>query len=162
MAEFYNLKATTNSGKEFDFEQLKGKVVLIVNTASQCGFTPQYAGLQELHSKYKDQGLVVLGFPCNQFGGQEPGSDEQVAEFCQLNHGVDFQLMKKSDVNGANTNDVFKYLKSQQSTMGISMIKWNFEKFLVDRKGKVVSRWTSMRAPSALENDIQKLLAESP
>jgi len=162
MADFYKLKVTTNRGEPLDFETLKGKVVLIVNTASKCGFTPQYTGLQELHTKYKDEGLVVLGFPCNQFGDQEPASDEQVAEFCQLNHGVDFQLMKKSDVNGDTTNEVFKYLKSQQSSMGLSRIKWNFEKFLVDRHGKVVSRWTSMRAPSALEADVQKLIAEQP
>ncbi|KAG8856598.1 peroxiredoxin hyr1 [Tulasnella sp. 330] len=160
MAEFYKLKSTTNSGQPFDFETLQGKVVLVVNTASKCGFTPQYTGLQELHAKYKDQGLVVLGFPCNQFGGQEPASDEQVAEFCQLNHGVDFQLMKKSDVNGDDANEVFKYLKSQQSSLGLTRIKWNFEKFLVDRHGKVVSRWSSMRAPTAMEADIQKLLEE--
>jgi len=160
MSAFYNLKATTNKGAEYDFEQLRGKVVLISNTASRCTFAPQYGGMQELHAKYKDQGLVVLGFPCNQFNNQEPGSDEKVAEYCMINHGVDFQLMTKSDVNGPDTNEVFKYLKSQQSSFGLSQIKWNFEKFLVDRKGNVISRWTSIRTPKALEPSIEKLLAE--
>jgi len=160
MAEFYRLQATTNGGQPYDFVQLGGKVVLITNTASQCGFTPQYGGLQKLHEKYKDQGLVVLGFPSNQFGGQEPGSDEQIAEFCQINHGVDFQLMKKSDVNGDNVNDVFRYLKAQKRQLGLTRIKWNFEKFLVDRQGNVVSRWASTSSPDSMDSTIQKLLAE--
>ncbi|KAG8948062.1 Glutathione peroxidase 2 [Tulasnella sp. 424] len=161
-SEFYNLKFPTTKGEEFDFSQLKDKVVLVVNTASQCGFTPQYAGLQRLHDKYKDEGLVILGFPSNQFGAQEPGSDEQISEFCTINHGVTFQLMKKSDVNGDGTNPVYKYLKSQKSQFGLSRIKWNFEKFLVDRNGKVVSRYISTSSPDSLNTEIERLLAEKP
>ncbi|KAG8899700.1 hypothetical protein FRB99_006494 [Tulasnella sp. 403] len=159
-SQFFNLKATTNSGKEYDFAQLKGKVTLIVNTASQCGFTPQYDGLENLHQKYKDQGFVVLGFPSNQFGKQEPGSDQEIAEFCRVNHGVGFQLMRKSDVNGDDANEVFKYLKSQKSQLGFSRIKWNFEKFLVDRDGHVVARYASTTSPQSLEGEIEKLLSQ--
>ncbi|KDQ59318.1 hypothetical protein JAAARDRAFT_34052 [Jaapia argillacea MUCL 33604] len=156
---FYNLKADLPGGKIYDFQELKGKVVLIANTASQCGFTPQYKGLQALHEKYKDQGLVVLGFPCNQFGGQEPGTDADISQFCELNHGVTFTLMKKSDVNGDNTNEVFKWLKNEKSgLLGMTRIKWNFEKFLVDKEGKVVGRWASTTSPSALDDEIKKLL----
>ncbi|KAI0787658.1 thioredoxin-like protein [Fomes fomentarius] len=123
-ASFYSLKATLPGGKTYDFEQLKGKVVLIVNTASKCGFTPQYKGLEALYKKYKDQGFVILGFPCNQFGGQEPENDEKIAEFCELNHGVSFPLMAKSDVNGDSTNEVFKWLKSQKAgLLGLTRIK---------------------------------------
>jgi len=161
-AEFYNLKSIRNNGKEYDFADLKGKVVLVVNTASQCGFTPQYAGLQKLHEKYAPEGLVVLGFPSNQFGGQEPGSDDQIAEFCTINHGVDFTLMKKSDVNGDNTNQVFHYLKNEKRQLGLTRIKWNFEKFLVDRKGTVIGRWASTSSPESMEATIKKLLAEEP
>ncbi|KAJ3513505.1 hypothetical protein NMY22_g15018 [Coprinellus aureogranulatus] len=156
---FYSLKATLPGGKEYDFEQLKGKVVLIVNTASKCGFTPQYSALEKLYQKHKDKGLVILGFPCNQFGGQEPADDEGIAEFCQLNHGVTFPLMAKSDVNGDNTNEVYKWLKSQKSgILGLTRIKWNFEKFLIDREGNVVGRWASTTTPGAIESEIQKLL----
>ncbi|KZT07772.1 glutathione peroxidase [Laetiporus sulphureus 93-53] len=159
MTSFYELKAELPGGKTYDFEQLKGKVVLIVNVASKCGFTPQYTGLQKLYDKYKDQGFLILGFPCNQFGGQEPGDDAAIKEFCTLNHGVTFPLMKKSDVNGDNTNEVFKYLKSQKSgLLGLTRIKWNFEKFLVDRSGKVVGRWASTTSPDALDEEIAKLL----
>ncbi|KAI0078751.1 glutathione peroxidase-like protein [Panus rudis PR-1116 ss-1] len=158
-SEFYKLKAELPNGQTYDFEQLKGKVVLIVNVASKCGFTPQYKGLQALYDKYKDRGFVILGFPCNQFGGQEPGSDEEIHQFCERNHGVTFPLMKKSDVNGDNTNEVFKWLKSQKSgVLGISAIKWNFEKFLVDREGKVVGRWSSVTTPEGLDGEVAKLL----
>ncbi|CAE6465767.1 unnamed protein product [Rhizoctonia solani] len=158
MSTFYDLKAATPR-EEYSFDQLKGKVVLIVNVASKCGFTPQYTGLEALHKKYKDRGLVVLGFPCNQFLSQEPGTDEQIAEFCQINHGVSFPLMKKSDVNGDDTNEVYKYLKSQKSgVLGLSRIKWNFEKFLIDRQGKVVGRWASTTTPESLESEIEKHL----
>jgi len=157
---FYDLKAEQPGGNTFEFEQLKGKVVLIVNTASQCGFTPQYKGLQELHDKYKDQGLVLLGFPCNQFGGQEPHADDKIAEFCTLNHGVNFPLMKKSDVNGDGTNEVFKWLKNEKAgIMGIQRIKWNFEKFLVGKNGEVIQRWASTTTPQGLEPTIQQALA---
>lgn len=159
MSSFYELKAELPGGKTYDFEQLKGKVVLIVNVASKCGFTPQYTGLQKLYDNHKDKGFIILGFPCNQFGGQEPGNDEEISSFCQLNHGVTFPLMKKSDVNGDNTNEVFKYLKSQKSgLLGMTRIKWNFEKFLVDRNGNVVQRWASTTSPDAIEAEIAKLL----
>ncbi|KAF7966132.1 hypothetical protein HWV62_24990 [Athelia sp. TMB] len=159
MSTFYDLKAPLPNGETLDFSTLKGKVVLIVNTASACGFTPQYTGLQKIHDKFKDKDVIVLGFPCNQFGGQEPGSDADVAEFCTLNHGVTFPLTKKSEVNGDNTNEVFKYLKSQKAgLLGLSRIKWNFEKFLVDKQGNVVNRWASTTKPEYIEAEIEKLL----
>ncbi|RDX57273.1 glutathione peroxidase-like protein [Lentinus brumalis] len=158
-SSFYSLKASLPGGKTFDFEQLRGKVVLIVNVASKCGFTPQYKGLEALYKKYKDQGFVILGFPCNQFGGQEPESDEKIAEFCELNHGVSFPLMAKSDVNGDNTNEVYKWLKSQKAgLLGLTRIKWNFEKFLIDKEGKVVHRWASTTSPEAIDPEVAKLL----
>ncbi|KAK7050868.1 Glutathione peroxidase 2 [Paramarasmius palmivorus] len=161
MAEssFYSLKATMPGNKTFDFADLKGKVVLIVNTASACGFTPQYKGLQALYDKYKDRGFIILGFPCNQFGGQEPLDDAGVADFCTVNHGVTFPLMKKSDVNGDNTNEVFKWLKNEKAgILGITRIKWNFEKFLIDKEGKVVHRWASTTTPEAIDAEVAKLL----
>jgi len=159
MSEFHNLKAQLPGSKEYDFEQLKGKVVLVVNVASKCGFTPQYKGLQGLHDKYKDKGLVILGFPCNQFAGQEPEDDTGIATFCERNHGVTFPLMAKSDVNGDNSNEVYKYLKSQKSgLLGLTRIKWNFEKFLIDKEGKVVNRWASTTTPEAIDPEIAKLL----
>ncbi|KII85189.1 hypothetical protein PLICRDRAFT_31959 [Plicaturopsis crispa FD-325 SS-3] len=161
---FYDLKAEQPGGKTFAFEELKGKVVLIVNTASACGFTPQYKGtrihsLQALYDKYKEKGFVILGFPCNQFGGQEPGDDNAISEFCTLNHGVTFPLMKKSDVNGDNTNEVYKWLKAEKSgLLGLTRIKWNFEKFLIDKEGKVVHRWASTTSPEAIDAEVAKLL----
>jgi len=158
MATFYDLKAAAPRG-EYSFDQLKGKVVLVVNVASNCGFTPQYTGLEGLYKKYKDRDFVILGFPCNQFGGQEPGSDEQITEFCQLNHGVSFPLMKKSDVNGPETNEVYQYLKNQKAgILGLTRIKWNFEKFLIDRQGNVVGRWASTTKPESLGAEIEKVL----
>ncbi|KAI5122896.1 hypothetical protein M0805_007574 [Coniferiporia weirii] len=156
---FYDLSAELPGDKQYNFEQLRGKVVLVVNVASKCGFTPQYAGLEKLHKKYKDQGLVILGFPCNQFGGQEPGTDKEISEFCELNHGVTFQLMKKSDVNGDNTNAVYKWLKDKKAgLLGLSRIKWNFEKFLIDKEGNVAQRWASTTSPDAIDGEIEKLL----
>ncbi|KAL4064380.1 glutathione peroxidase [Scleroderma citrinum] len=158
---FYDLKADLPGGKVYDFDQLKGKVVLIVNVASQCGFTPQYKGLQSLHDKYKDQGFVLLGFPCNQFGGQEPGDDASIASFCELNHGVSFPLMMKSDVNGDNTNSVYKFLKEKKAgLLGLTRIKWNFEKFLINKNGEVVNRWASVTTPDAISPYVEKLLSE--
>ncbi|KIM67566.1 hypothetical protein SCLCIDRAFT_1108989 [Scleroderma citrinum Foug A] len=158
---FYDLKAELPSSDIYDFNQLKGKVVLIVNVASQCGFTPQYKGLQNLYDKYKDQGFVMLGFPCNQFGGQEPGDDASIASFCELNHGVSFPLMKKSDVNGDNVNPVYKFLKDQKAgILGLTRIKWNFEKFLIDKNGNVVNRWTSVTTPAAIDPYVEQLLSE--
>jgi len=159
MTTFYDLKADLPGGEKYDFATLKGKVVLIVNTASACGFTPQYKGLQTMWNKYKGEDFVLLGFPCNQFGSQEPGTDADIAEFCTLNHGVDFPLMKKSDVNGDDTNDVYKYLKSQKSgLLGLTRIKWNFEKFLIDKQGNVVNRWASTTTPAAIDAEVAKLL----
>ncbi|EGN91914.1 hypothetical protein SERLA73DRAFT_191833 [Serpula lacrymans var. lacrymans S7.3] len=157
---FYDLAAELPNGTTYDFDQLKGKVVLVVNTASQCGFTPQYKGLQSLYDKYKDQGFIILGFPCNQFGGQEPDDDASIAEFCTINHGVSFPLMKKADVNGDNTNAVFSWLKNQKSgLLGLSRIKWNFEKFLIDKKGNVVQRWASTTTPQGIDAEVAKQLA---
>jgi len=137
---------------------VEGKVVLIVNVATGCGFATNYKGLQRLHETYKDKGLVVLGFPSNQFN-QEPVEDDKMTSFCELNHGVTFPLMKKSDLNGDNTNDVYKYLKSQKAgLMGLTRIKWNFEKFLVDQNGTVVKRYASTTGPATIEKDIQELL----
>ncbi|EPT01420.1 hypothetical protein FOMPIDRAFT_1023307 [Fomitopsis schrenkii] len=159
MTTFYDLKAELPGGKTLEFSQFKGQVVLVVNTASKCGFTPQYKGLQSLWEKYKDKDFALIGFPCNQFGGQEPGNDENIAEFCTLNHGVTFPLTKKTDVNGDNTNEVFKWLKSQKAgLLGLTRIKWNFEKFLVDKEGKVVGRWASTTTPEAIDAEIAKLL----
>jgi len=159
MSEFYNLKTPLPGDNVYDFEQLRGKVVLIVNVASKCGFTPQYKGLQSLHDKYKDKGLVILGFPCNQFGGQEPEDDTGIATFCERNHGVTFPLMAKSDVNGDDASEVYKYLKSQKSgLLGLTRIKWNFEKFLINKEGKVVNRWASTTTPEAIDPEIAKLL----
>merc|ERR1711939_1177832 len=154
-----SLKHEKPNGQAFDFADLKGRVVLVVNTASKCGFTPQYTGLEKLYQTYKDRGLMVIGFPCNQFGGQEPGKDEEIASFCQLNHGVSFPLMKKSDVNGEHTNDVFKFLKERKSgLLGLTRIKWNFEKFLIDQNGEVVQRYGSISTPESIAKDIEKLL----
>ncbi|CAI4947146.1 CRE_HP_G0108380.mRNA.1.CDS.1 [Saccharomyces cerevisiae] len=158
---FYDLECKDKKGESFKFDQLKGKVVLIVNVASKCGFTPQYKELEELYKKYQDKGFVILGFPCNQFGKQEPGSDEQITEFCQLNYGVTFPIMKKIDVNGSNADSVYNYLKNQKAgLLGFKGIKWNFEKFLVDSNGKVVQRFSSLTKPSSLDQEIQSLLSK--
>lgn len=159
MSEFYNLKPLDGKGEPFPFVELKGKVVVIVNVASKCGFTPQYKELEELNKKYKDQGLVILGFPCNQFMGQEPGSQDDIQNFCQLNYGVSFPVLQKIDVNGDKADPVYKYLKSQKSgLLGLTRIKWNFEKFIIDKSGKVVERYASTAKPSSLAPTIEKLL----
>jgi glutathione peroxidase len=150
----FELSARGNDGKELDFKAYEGKVVLVVNTASKCGFTPQYKGLEELHKKFKDEGLVVLGFPCDQFAHQEPGSDAEIASFCELNYGVTFPLMAKSEVNGGNVNAVFAFLKSKAR----GSIKWNFTKFLVGRDGWTVRRYAPTTAPEKLAKDIEKAL----
>jgi len=159
MSSFYDLAPLDKKGQPFPFSQLKGKVVLIVNVASKCGFTPQYDGLEKLYKEYEDKGLVVLGFPCNQFMSQEPGTDEQIGEFCRLNYGVTFPVLKKVDVNGDKADPVYKYLKSQKSGfLGLTRVKWNFEKFLVNREGKVVQRFGSLTSPESLKGDVTKLL----
>lgn len=155
---FYQLNATRASGQTFNFEELEGKVVLIVNTATKCGFTPQFDGLEELYIRYKDKGLVILGFPCDQFGHQNPESDADIESVCKVNHGVTFPLMKKSDVNGNTANPVFQYLKKElKGTFG-GKIMWNFTKFLIDRNGKPVKRFAPFTKPEKIKADILKLL----
>jgi len=154
----YDLTAKRNNGRNQQLEDYKGKVLLIVNTASKCGFTPQYQGLQELYAKYKDRGFAVLGFPCDQFGHQEPGTDSEIKSFCETNYGVSFPLFAKIDVNGPNTHPVFEFLKGQKGGLLTDNIKWNFTKFLVDKKGKVVDRFAPMTTPAAIESQIEKLL----
>ena len=181
MARIYDFKALNNKGAEVDFAQFEGKVLMIVNTASKCGFTPQYDGLEALYQKYKDQGLVIVGFPCDQFAHQEPGSNEEIAEFCRINHGVTFPLMDKVDVNGENAVPIFRWLYAEKPFAGFGEgetaqfmdrmlsgqdpeyasnpdIKWNFTKFLVDRKGNVVARFEPTVAPEQMEQCIVDLL----
>lgn len=152
------LSFTTNKGENISLNQFAGKPILIINTASKCGLTPQYEGLQELHQKYKDKGLVVIGFPCDQFAHQEPGSDQEIAEFCSLNYGVDFLLSTKVDVNGSNAHPIFKYLKKNSGSLFGSAIKWNFTKFLVSPDGKKVKRFAPTVLPSAIDSEISKYL----
>lgn len=180
MSKIYDFKTKDNRGAEVDFAQFEGKVLMIVNTASKCGFTPQYDGLEELYQKYKDQGLVILGFPCDQFAGQEPGSNEEIAEFCRLNHGVTFPLMAKTEVNGPNAEPVFEFLKSQapdeeykglkakatakmlkglsKSMTKDSDIRWNFTKFLISRDGSDIKRYPPTTKPEEISQDIEKML----
>lgn len=155
----YDFKINTPSGKELKMEDLKGKTILVVNTATQCGLTPQFTGLEALHQEYKDKGLVILGFPCNQFGGQEPLKNEQMEESCQINHGVTFQLTEKINVNGDDTHPIFKYLKGELGGLLGSNIKWNFTKFLIDKNGKPLKRYAPTTVPKKLEKDIKKALA---
>jgi glutathione peroxidase-family protein len=156
---FYDLKPADKDGSAFDFAQLKGKVVLVVNVASKCGFTPQYKELEALNKQYADQGLVILGFPCNQFGHQEPGTQEEIANFCQVNYGVTFPVLKKIDVNGSNADPVYVYLKNQKSgLLGFKGIKWNFEKFLINKNGAVIERYASTTSPSSIGPTIEKYL----
>ena len=160
MASIYDFKAIRNNGSELDFADYKGKVLMVVNTASKCGFTPQYKGLEALYQKYKDQGLVILGFPCDQFAHQEPGDDEQIAQFCEINFGVTFPLMKKIDVNGANADPVFKFLKSKTRGLLGSSVKWNFTKFLISRDGSRIERFAPVSTPESLDKKIADWLAE--
>ncbi|MEB3123896.1 MAG: glutathione peroxidase [Snowella sp.] len=158
-SSIYDFSATSIEGNPVELSNYKDKVLLIVNTASQCGFTPQYQGLQALYQKYSDRGLVVLGFPCNQFGQQEPGSTSEIQSFCETRFGVSFPLFEKVDVNGINAHPLFKYLtKAVPGILGTEGIKWNFTKFLVDRKGNVVKRYPSMTKPEDLEKEIEALL----
>ena len=178
----YDFKVLTSKGKELDFAQFKGKVLLIVNTASKCGFTPQFEGLEKLNEQYKDKGLVVIGFPCNQFAEQDPGSDAEISEFCQLNYGVTFQIMKKIDVNGPDESPVFTWLKSQAGFAGFDPahpltkildeilskadpdyakkpdIKWNFTKFLISKDGTKVQRFEPTATPEEIAASIEALL----
>ena len=158
-AEIYSFKTKTLNGDELDFSQFKGKVLLIVNTASQCGFTPQYAGLEKLYRDYGEKGLVVVGFPCNQFGKQEPGDADGIGAFCQQNYGVSFPISEKVEVNGPGAHPLFAYLtKSLPGALGTQAIKWNFTKFLIDRNGKPIRRYGSVDTPEKIGRDIQALL----
>jgi glutathione peroxidase len=154
----YEFTATDNKGYEVDFSQFSGKPLLIVNTASKCGFTPQYKGLEELHKEYGARGLVVLGFPCDQFAHQEPGDDAAIAQFCTVNYGVTFPLMKKIDVNGRNAHPLYVWLKKQAPGALGSAVKWNFTKFLVSKDGTHVKRFAPNVEPSAMKEDIEKVL----
>jgi len=154
----HDLSATRNDGTEQPFSAYRGKVLLVVNTASQCGFTPQYQGLQALYRRHQAEGLEILGFPCDQFGHQEPGDDAGIATFCERNFGVTFPLFKKVEVNGPGTHPVFAHLKQAAPGLLGQGIKWNFTKFLVDRQGRVVDRFAPATAPEKLEADIEKLL----
>ena len=156
----YDFEARQIDGEPIALSQFKGKVLLIVNTASQCGFTPQFAGLEELHEKYADQGLVVLGFPCNQFGAQDPGTDSEIANFCQVNYGVKFPMMARIDVNGPGAHPLYQWLtREAPGLLGTQAIKWNFTKFLVSRDGRVLRRYASLDKPTALVRDIEAALA---
>ncbi|MBO7464625.1 MAG: glutathione peroxidase [Bacteroidales bacterium] len=181
MVTIYDFKALDNKGEEVDMAQYRGKVLMIVNTASKCGFTPQYDGLEALYQKYKEQGLVILGFPCDQFKHQEPGSDEEIAEFCRVNHGVTFPLMKKTEVFGENAHPIFKYLTEQDPDEKVSGLKdkavmkmvdslsksdgreeggvrWNFTKFLISKDGSVIKRYAPVAKPEDMEADIEAML----
>ncbi len=150
---------TTNRGESVDLKDKLGTVLLVVNTASKCGFTPQYDGLERLYQDYKDRGFEVLGFPCNQFGAQEPGNADEIAEFCQINFGVTFPLMEKVEVNGAQASPLFDWMKkSAKGLMGSTSIKWNFTKFLIRRDGTVVKRYGPTDTPASIARDIEKLL----
>jgi glutathione peroxidase len=160
MSDFYEFSAKTLGGRNLELKSYRGKVVLVVNTASECGFTPQYAGLEELHELYRGRGLAVLGFPCNQFGHQEPGDAAAIGAFCQKNYGVTFQLFDKIEVNGPGAHPLYKWLThSAPGILGTEAIKWNFTKFLIGRDGKVAKRFAPQTEPKALEGDIEALLA---
>jgi glutathione peroxidase len=154
----YDFSATLNSGKDKKLSAYKGKVLLIVNTASQCGFTPQYKGLQELYAKYHGKGFELLAFPCDQFGHQEPGDDEQIKQFCETKFGVEFPLFSKIEVNGSNAHPLYNFLKNEKGGLLGDSIKWNFTKFLVDKEGKVVERYAPTTPPERIAGDIEKLL----
>ncbi len=155
---FYDLKFDTPAGKTISMSEYKGKTVMVVNTATKCGLTPQFDGLEELNQKYKDQGLVILGFPCNQFKNQEPETNDTIEEACRINHGVTFQLAKKVDVNGEHTDPVFKYLKNELGGFLGKRIKWNFTKFLIGPDGVPYKRYAPTTVPVNIEKDIIKLI----
>ncbi|HYI62302.1 MAG TPA: glutathione peroxidase [Acidimicrobiales bacterium] len=158
MTRLQDFTATAIDGTEVDLSEYEGKAVLVVNTASKCGFTPQYQGLEEIYGRYRDQGLVILGFPCDQFGHQEPGDEGEIQEFCQVNYGVSFPLFAKVEVNGDDAHPLYRWLRSEQGGVLGDRIKWNFTKFLVDRDGRPVKRYGSTTKPEKLTSDIEKLL----
>ena len=159
MTTIADFTVINNKGEQIDLKQKLGKIILVVNTASKCGFTPQYEGLEELFQQYREQGFEVLAFPCNQFGGQEPGNASEIAEFCKVNFGLTFSLMEKADVNGDDASPLFDWMKAEKpGLMGSKAIKWNFTKFLIDREGNVVKRYAPTDAPKSIAKDIEKLL----
>ena len=161
MSNIYQFEAELLEGETKALADYKGKVMLIVNTASKCGFTPQFAGLEKLHEKYKAQGLEVLGFPCNQFGGQDPGTNKEIGAFCQRNYGVNFPMFAKVDVKGPDAHVIFRFLtREAKGILGSRNIKWNFTKFLVGRHGEVLGRYAPTTKPDALEADIEKALSK--
>lgn len=156
--KFYDFTAKDIYGEEIKMEEYKGKVVVVVNTASKCGFTPQFGELEKLYEELKDKGLEILGFPCNQFASQDPGSNETIHNFCQLNYGVSFTMFEKVDVNGENAHPLYKYLTSETKGVLNNKIKWNFTKFLIDTNGNVVKRYAPATSPLKIKSDIEKLL----
>lgn len=160
MTNIYQFEAELLEGENKSFSDYEGKVLLIVNTASKCGFTPQFAGLEKVYEKYKDQGLEVLGFPCNQFGGQDPGTNGQIGTYCQRNYGVSFPMFAKVNVKGPEAHVIFRYLTNNSKGILGSGIKWNFTKFLINKKGEVINRYAPTTKPEDIEQDIEKALAE--
>lgn len=156
----YDFKAIDIDGREVDFSDYKGKVLLIVNTASKCGLTPQFKELEDLYNNHKDKNFEILGFPCNQFASQDPGNSEEIKSFCLINYGVTFKMFEKIDVNGENAHPIYKYLTSQKGGILNKAVKWNFTKFLVDSNGNVVDRFAPTTSPSKIEEDINKLLKD--
>ena len=157
-SEFYQYSAKTLQGREITMNAYNGKTVLVVNTASKCGLTPQFEGLEKLHQKYKDKGLVILGFPCNQFANQEPGDEKSISEGCVINYGVSFQMFAKIDVNGENAHPLYKYLRKELGGWFGSRIKWNFTKFLIDTEGKPVKRFAPVVTPEKIDKYLEKIL----
>lgn len=158
MTTIYDFTVKDNKGNDISFDKYKGKVLLIVNTATECGFIPQYQGLEELYKKYKDQGFEILDFPSNQFGGQAPGTDAEIQNFCTARFGTTFDRFAKIDVNGENEDPLYSYLKKSQGGLLVDKIKWNFTKFLIDRDGNVVERYSSQKKPENIAKEIEKLL----
>lgn len=156
--KFYDFIARRMNGQEVKMDQYKGKVVLVVNTASKCGLTPQFKDLEALYQEYKEQGFEILGFPCNQFAKQDSGSNKDIQEFCQLNYGVSFTMFEKIEVNGKNQHPLYKYLKNEAKGILSKEIKWNFTKFLIDRQGNVIKRYAPTVSPLKMKNDIEELL----
>ena len=155
---FYDFTANKMNGKEIKMEEYKGKVILIVNTASKCGLTPQLEGLENLYKEYKDKNFEILGFPCNQFANQDPGTNKEISEFCLINYGVTFTMFEKIDVNGQNAHPIYKFLKENSKGTFGSEIKWNFTKFLIDKEGNVLKRYAPITTPDKIKSDIEKLL----
>lgn len=156
--EIYDFKAKSLNGKEISLDAFRGKTVLVVNTASKCGFTPQLEGLENMYKKYREQGLVILGFPCNQFANQEPGDEKSISEGCMVNYGVTFPMFSKIDVNGSEAHPLYKYLKSELGGFPNSKIKWNFTKFLIDKNGTPIKRFAPVTKPEKIEKHVEKLI----